>query len=87
MLTRYSTDGREYEVLDKPRNWRILKDEKVVEHFSVIPYDLENKLDFERDLFEDCGNEIAEIDGVTVEMREFGYDGYTIQIYREIRLI
>ena len=87
MLTRTSTDGREYEVLDKPRYWRILKNGKVVKHFSVITYELENKLDFEWDMFEEGYNEIMEIDGKTVEIHEFNYSGYVIQMYREIKLL
>lgn len=87
MLTRTSNDGREYEVLDKPRHWRVLEDGKVVKHFSVITYELENRLDFEWDIFEEGYNDIAEIDGEDVEVHEFSYHGYNMQMYREIKLL
>lgn len=86
-MERVSVDGINYESLwDKPRHWRILKDE-IVKHFSFITYELEDKIDFGWDIFEEGPNEIKEIDGKPVEVYEFGYAGYTIQLYREIELL
>lgn len=87
MLVKESLDGKRYEVLDKTREIKVFKGGQEINLDDIYDYDIEKKLDLERDLFEEGPNEIFNINGKDVEMNEFSFKGYIFQIYREIRIM
>lgn len=84
MLTRYSVDGIQYKVLEKPREIKVFKKGKEVDIEKIASYSFENRLDLEIDIFEEAENKIRTVGGKNVEMHECVCDGYDVQIYREI---
>lgn len=75
------------------QNWFVVAPDGIFMDCTVAELDdwedwyQEDKIDFGWDIFEEGPNEIKEIDGKPVEVYEFGYAGYTIQLYREIELL
>lgn len=87
MLVKESLDGKRYEILNKPREVRVYKDGKEINVDDIYNYGFEKRLDLEKDIFEEESNEIRTVDEKTVEMNEYVYDGYNVQIYREARVM